>query len=195
MLSLRLPLLVEHQDQRVLLVIALLRSTPHHQENCTDKWCRTIMPVMQFRTFKQGAPAVNTSSMALFGQGFKPGGGTWADSSDVRIKNIVGPYPHGLAELLEMLPQMFTYKGNDQMVKPDGTPGDVIHPDTVTQHIGLIAQECEPYMPELVTQTTAYVDGVLVNDVRQLDATGVIYALVNAVAELHARLAVLEAAR
>ena len=126
------------------------------------------------------------------GGGFQPGGGLWRDSSDARIKTIVGPYPHGLAELLEMLPKMFTYKGNDNMVASDGSIGEPIHPDTTKQYIGLIAQDCEPYMPELVTQTTAYIDGVLQTDVRQLDATGVIYALVNAVAELDARLKALE---
>jgi hypothetical protein len=97
-----------------------------------------------------------------------------------------------LAELLEMLPQMFTYKGNDQYIGENGDPGDVIHVDTLTQHIGLIAQDCEPYMPELVTTTTAYIDGVLQTDVREINATGIIYALVNAVAELDARLKALE---
>ena len=78
------------------------------------------------------------------------------------------------------------------MVASDGSMGEPIHTDTTKQYIGLIAQDCEPYMPELVTQTSAYIDGVLQTDVRQLDATGVIYALVNAVATLDARLKALE---
>lgn len=137
-----------------------------------------------------GGPPI--SNFVITGAGFQPGGGLWRDSSDARIKNVVGPYPHGLAELLEMLPQMFTYKGNDQYIGENGDPGDVIHVDTLTQHIGLIAQDCEPYMPELVTTTTAYIDGVLQTDVREINATGIIYALVNAVAELDARLKALE---
>lgn len=123
---------------------------------------------------------------------FKPGGGVWSSGSDSRIKNVTGPYPRGLAELLEMLPKTFTYKGNDNYVNADGSIGQSIHTDTTTQHIGLIAQDCEPYMPELVSTKTAFIDGVLQNDVRNVDATGVIYALVNAVAELDARLKVLE---
>lgn len=135
------------------------------------------------------APMIIDSNGALTvtGNAFKPGGGVWAASSDVRIKNIIGPYPHGLYELLEMLPKMFTYKGNDYSVGPTGTPDQKLHPDTTTQYIGLIAQDCEPYMPELVTQTTAFIDGVLQTDVRQVNATGVIYALVNAIATLDAR--------
>ena len=127
------------------------------------------------------------------GGGFQPGGGLWNNSaSDVRVKNVVGPYPRGLAELLEMLPKLYTFKGNDNYVAPDGGIGQPIHTDTTKQYIGLIAQDCEPYMPELVTTTSAYIDGVLQTDVRQLNATGVIYALVNAVAELDARLKALE---
>jgi hypothetical protein len=90
-----------------------------------------------------------------------------------------------------MLPKMFTYKGNDYSVAADGGIGEQIHPDTTKQYIGLVAQDCEGYMPELVTQTSAYIDGVRVDDVRQLDATGIIYALVNAVAELNTKIAAL----
>jgi len=130
----------------------------------------------------------------------KAGAGQWVDRSDARIKNIIGPYPAGLAQMLEMTPQMFTYKGNDNYVAEDGSVGPVVHPDTTTQFIGLVAQECEPYMPELVKQTTGYIDGVLQTDIRVVDPTAVMYALVNSVIELNtmitaltARVAALEA--
>ena len=140
-------------------------------------------------------PAVwqSNGNYIISGAGFQPGGGLWgASGSDLRLKTVVGPYPHGLAELLEMLPKLYTYKGNANAVNADGSMGAPLFPDTNKQYIGLIAQDCEPYMPELVTTTTMYVDGVLQTDVRQLDATGVIYALVNAVATLDARLKALE---
>jgi len=137
----------------------------------------------------QLAPAMqiqNVGNMRILGSlAAKAGGGAWIDTSDARIKNIVGDYPAGLAELLEMLPKMFTYKGNDNLVNEDGSMGAPAHPDTTKQFYGLIAQDCEPYMPELVTQTTCYIDGVLETDVRVVDTTAVTMALVNAVAELN----------
>jgi len=123
----------------------------------------------------------------IFGNAAKAVAGPWIALSDERIKNVIGPYPAGLTELLEMLPKMYTYKGNDNAVEADGSMGQVLHPDTTTVYVGLIAQECEPYMPELVTQTSAYIDGVLQNDVRVYDPNAVTYALVNAVAELAAK--------
>jgi len=124
----------------------------------------------------------------------KVGGGVWSDVSDERIKTVIGPYSAGLAEILEMEPKVFTYKGNDYAIGEGGEKGQAMHPDTTTNYIGFVAQECETYMPELVTQYSCYIDDTLETDVRRVDATALLYACVNAIRTLEARIAVLEAA-
>jgi Chaperone of endosialidase len=135
------------------------------------------------------------------GGGFKPSGGPWADSSDARIKSVVGDYEHGLAEVLQLTPKRYTYKGNDT-VEPT-TASKFPYEDSPhysvaiagTEYIGLIAQEIETVMPEMVTLASGYIDGKnKIHDIRRLDTGALIYALVNAVKELNARVQALEGA-
>lgn len=148
------------------------------------------------------------------GFGYQPGGGAWRDSSDVRIKNIVGDYKHGLDEILKLQPRRFTYKGNDTRKEPSGISdveaalgrsaeskpvglpyGNSPHHEaavTGKEFIGLIAQEAEVAMPEMITKTDGYINGVKVQDLREMDSTALIFALVNAVKTLTARVVELE---
>jgi hypothetical protein len=57
---------------------------------------------------------------------------------------------------------------------------------------GLIAQEVMDAMPEMVTIRAAYIDGQAVTDLHDLDTSSLIYALINAVKELSARIEALE---
>lgn len=154
------------------------------------------------------------------GNGWKTGGGVWADNSDARIKNVLGDYDSGLDEILALQPKRFTYKGNDtpeaphdplsEMTGPDGkvmreAPPEMTVPYLNSLHyqaavdakayIGLIAQETEGVMPELVEQREGYIDGEPVSDLRSIDATPLVYALINAVKQLNARIEALEGAR
>jgi hypothetical protein len=145
--------------------------------------------------------------------GYKPGGGSWADSSDVRIKNVVGDYAGGLDEILALHPKRFTFKGNDTPDAPShgpqmpGAEKDTSTPvvpyknsahytaaTSAREYIGLIAQEADPVMPEMISNHTGYIDGVQ-TEVLDLDTTPLVYALINAVKTLAARIEVLEAAR
>lgn len=131
----------------------------------------------------------------------KPGGGSWADSSDERVKTVVGDYTHGLAEVKQLAPIRFTFKGNDTFDPPEA--GDTV-PYQHSPHqgvaqsgrefIGLIAQPTEQHLPELVTLAEGYINGTKVNDLRVLDPNALIYALVNSVKELAARVEQLESA-
>jgi hypothetical protein len=151
--------------------------------------------------------------------GYKPGGGTWADSSDARIKNVEGDFTTGLDAVAALRPVTFTFKGNDT---PDAPAHFTTSFDTETKDAptvpypnsphrqaavdgkrfhGLIAQDVESVFPEMVTQRAGYIDGVAVNDIRDLDTGPLIFALVNSVKELkthidtlNTRLATLEAA-
>lgn len=157
------------------------------------------------------------------GAALKAGGGVWADTSDIRIKNVLGNYTSGLAEVIALRPVIYTFKGNDT----DGPPNDVPigkeaeaerepekfkigraalsapYPNSPhyrvavdeNHFIGLVAQEAEGPMPELVTIRSGYIDGIKVEDQRDLQTGPLILALVNAVKELAAKVEALEAAR
>jgi hypothetical protein len=163
---------------------------------------------------------------------YKPGGGPWADSSDARIKNVLGDYGSGLDAINALRPVRYTFKGNDthdvphgkpvgyhdptQLPLPEPKPEDAVksiddierepatvpyfnsaHYDAATkgqEFIGLVAQEAEGAMPEIITKAHGYIDGVEVQDLRNIDTGPLVFALINAVKELSAKVAALEAA-
>jgi hypothetical protein len=150
----------------------------------------------------------------------KPGGGPWGDNSDVRIKSVLGDYTSGLDEILALHPKRYSYKGNDtraddppKNVPLIGSDGLAIGDDTRavtlpygnsphysaaldgTEFVGLIAQDAEPVMPEIVSRHAGMIDGQPVNDIRSIDPNALVYALINAVKILAARVEELEATR
>ena len=44
---------------------------------------------------------------------YKPGGGVWGDSSDLRIKNVWNDYLDGLDQIKQLRPVRYSFKGND----------------------------------------------------------------------------------
>ena len=142
-----------------------------------------------------------TDGAFLCAQGFKPGGGAWIDTSDSRIKTVAGPYEQGLAEIKQVNPVRYTFKGNATTFDPKNIPenlkgsANATHATVMSREfIGVVAQEVEQPMPELVTQITGWIDGQQVDDLRILDPSALTYALINAVKELSARVEALEAA-
>jgi hypothetical protein len=154
-----------------------------------------------------------TLDMRVFSaNAFKVGGGPWADSSDARIKTVTGDYALGLDQVLQLRPVTYTYLGNDtptadlvvtsvKDVQPHSGPAPYPaspHHKVATdqkQFVGLVAQDVEAIFPGMVTQKEGYIDGQKVTDLRDLDTNELLYALVNSVKELSARLAALEGAR
>jgi len=113
--------------------------------------------------------------------------GTWSALSDARLKREITDYSAGLAEILQLQPKTFYYNG-------------LAIPDDGTQQYGLVAQEVEPVMPELVSDTPwqkfdPETSEPLAEPVsyKTVDPGRAIYALINAVKELTARLEALEA--
>jgi hypothetical protein len=125
----------------------------------------------------------------------KPGGGPWVDvNSDARVKDIHGPYEIGLAEVIALKPTRYEFKGNE--VTGDDPDAPSSHAGVLgIEYVGLIAQEVETVFPGMVRMTKGFIDGEPVDDLRSLDTGPLIYALVNAVKELSARVTELEAAR
>jgi hypothetical protein len=167
---------------------------------------------------------VNNQSTFQFdnaGNAWKPGGGSWSAPSDARIKRVTGDYASGLAAIEALRPVRYKYRGNDtnsppsddadhvpdaERKTPRGTLRNVVAPYGNSPHrsfamdgkefIGLVAQECEAAFPEIVRVRRGYIDGVERDDVRDItDFNPIMFALVNAVKELSARVGVLEAQR
>jgi hypothetical protein len=72
------------------------------------------------------------------GQGYKPGGGSWAAVSDARLKQDVRPFEDGLEEVLRIRPVRYRYTEEAAM-------------GTEREFIGVTAQdmlEVAPYMVE-----------------------------------------------
>jgi hypothetical protein len=120
-------------------------------------------------------------------QAYKPGGGSWAATSDIRIKDVVGEYERGLEAVLQLRPVIYTYKGNDGA-------DHAKEAEAKTPYVGFIAQELETVFPEMVFSTAGAIDGVAVTDLKAVDVSALLYALVNSCKELAARIAVLEGA-
>jgi len=125
----------------------------------------------------------------------QPGGGMWTDSSDARIKNVLGNYDHGLAEILQLNPVRYTFKGNDsQFPTPEPQEeGDTRLPQQTPhgavvgkEFIGIVAQDVEGVLPETITLREAYIDNQKVTDLREFNGSALTYALINAVKELSA---------
>jgi len=119
----------------------------------------------------------------------KAGGGPWTDTSDARIKDRVRDYTAGLDAIRALRPVRYHF-------------GAATGRDVDREHIGLVAQDVEPVMPECVTQQAITLGDVALDDMRMLDTGPITFALVNAVRELaaandelRARLAALEKGR
>jgi len=111
----------------------------------------------------------------------KSGGGDWSSTSDSRVKTIGDNYTTGLAEIIQLQPKHYKYNG-----LADHAPDDDI------ARVGLIAQEVESIIPSLVTDSVAEIDGVEVDDLKELDTSELKFAMINAIKELNERLTAIE---
>jgi hypothetical protein len=102
------------------------------------------------------------------GSAGKPGGGSWSNSSDERLKDITGNYDAGLNEIVALRPVTFYYK--------EGNPRSLPNDD---EYVGFIAQEVQEIFPEAVSEGS---DGYLDFNMHPVNV-----ALVNAVKELKAK--------
>ena len=102
--------------------------------------------------------------------------GTWAAISDAALKTDIADYTQGLASLLQLQPRTFHY---------------TFQPED--EHFGLVAQEVEPFFPEIVGEVEGGADGEG-ETVKTVDPGMLIYACINAIKELKAELDALKAA-
>jgi len=120
---------------------------------------------------------------------YKTGGGSWIAPSDPILKRDVAEYKSGLAEVLALKPIEYKYNGKGGL------------PDDGQSYVGLDARATEPVMPELVGSMMVVLDpsrrqegrSEPDTEIKTIDASPLVYALVNAVKELSAKVAALEA--
>jgi hypothetical protein len=137
------------------------------------------------------------------GVGYQTGGGPWSALSDARIKTVEAEYKQGLDEVLKLRPVVYIYKGNETIESPlEGSTFEAapyprsMHYEAARNSkrlVGLVAQETEITFPEMVSSREGWIDGVKVEDLRDLNTGPLIFALVNAVKTLAARVEALEA--
>jgi len=119
----------------------------------------------------------------------KASGTTWANPSDVRLKDNIQPFAKGLNEILKVDVKTWEYNGKGGTVA--GTKG-----------LGVIADEVMQVLPDTVDTYSAKLnpDDAEEIDIKRFDATEITWLLVNSIKEqqalitdLQTRLAALEA--
>ena len=105
--------------------------------------------------------------------------GAWTVISDraMKVEESIKPYTRGLEAILRLNPVEFRYIAGSPFAEADKPS---------RQLFGLLADEVEPIVPEIVGSTTATVAGKE-QSVDTLEPGNLIYALINAVKELSAR--------
>jgi hypothetical protein len=109
--------------------------------------------------------------------GVKDGGGSWTASSDARIKKNVTDYEKGLADLEQLRPVSFQYNGLFETA------------DNGVTHVGLIAQDVQQTSLADMVGEIERKDGKILT----VDPSQLVFALINAVKALDARVKALEA--
>jgi len=104
--------------------------------------------------------------LSVNGTASKSGGGSWATFSDIRLKNVDGNFEYGLDEILKINPIYYHYK-----------EGNIRHLPTTDQHVGIVAQELQKFIPDAITTTH---DGYLM-----VNNDPVIWAMVNAIKDFY----------
>jgi hypothetical protein len=133
----------------------------------------TQAPTLGFgQTNAQGVPT--TSVMQLGTNGNLSITGVFSQGSDQTNKNTITAYAPGVSIASQLLPKTFIY--NDDT--------------TNTQHLGFIAQDVQPVLPDAVSSTPGFGSGAAAT--LSLDITAIVAVLANAVKQLISRVAALE---
>jgi len=112
------------------------------------------------------------------------GTGSWTTLSDkaVKLLDSIKPYERGLKECLALSPVQYRYAPATPFTS-EHEPGPL--------RLGLMAQDVEPHIPEIVGETIAMVSGKKLT-VKTLNNGDLVFVLLNAVKELNRRIDELE---
>ncbi len=130
-----------------------------------------------FEVFKTSGTAIfyvdESGNLGIVGNAFKPGGGSWAVSSDARLKKDIADYTDGLQTIRKIHPIKFRYNG-------------LANTSSEKEYIGVIAQEMKLVAPYTVDVYKAklHENDEKDTDLLQFDASAMPFMLTNAVKEL-----------
>jgi hypothetical protein len=112
----------------------------------------------------------------------KPGGGSFTATSDARVKNVLGNYTRGLDEISQLNPIKFTYNGKAKTPTED------------QERIGLLAQEVQPIIPEIVSTRLEKLneEDEENTEILMVDPSDLVFALVNACKDLKSQIETLQ---
>jgi hypothetical protein len=128
----------------------------------------TAIFAKQSNTFVGLGTTNPTQKLHVVGNAYKTEGGTsWATSSDLRLKTVLGNYEKGLDEIAALNAVRFEYN--------EGNPRELL---SDVEHVGFVAQEVQEIFPEAVSEAE---DGYLDFNIHAINI-----ALVNAIKELKA---------
>ena len=105
-----------------------------------------------------------TDLLSVNGSASKPGGGSWSNFSDERLKTIKGRFNTGLNALMRLQPIRYEYKPNNALgLKSNG------------EHVGFGAQAVKEIIPEAVSSTD--------NGYLMVNNDPIIWTMLNAIKE------------
>ena len=117
-----------------------------------------------------GNVGIGTSSpgfkLHVNGSAGKPGGGSWSNASDKRLKDVRGSFSRGLEAVVRLNPVVYRYKKDNPLNLP-----------SEREYIGLIAQEVEKVIPEAVEKDKG--------EYLHLNNDPIIWSMLNAIKELN----------
>jgi hypothetical protein len=119
-------------------------------------------------------PIYGSKTLTLAGEAYKPGGGAFAATSDVRVKKDIADFKLGLEAIELLRPIRFRYNGLADTA------------DTGEEYVGVIAQELEKVAPFMVTSVKKklHKEDKQATNVKHVDPSALTYMLVNSVQEL-----------
>jgi hypothetical protein len=112
-----------------------------------------------------GTTSPGSYKLAINGDAAKPGGGTWDNFSDARLKNVGPAYESGLAEVVKLKPFRYRYRSGNKLNLP-----------STREFVGLIAQDVEKVLPDAVSRND---QGYLM-----LNSDPILWAMLNSIKEL-----------
>jgi len=123
----------------------------------------------RMRIHSNGNVGIGTNSpgylLHVNGTAGKPGGGSWSNASDRRLKQDINSYTDGLQQLLAIRP--VTYRYNEKSGH-----------DTEPEYVGVIAQELQQVAPYMVSTFDKDEEEYL-----NVDPSAMIYMAINAIQE------------
>ena len=139
----------------------------------------SINAVSATTSSRNGRVGINDTSpsytLECNGSAGKPGGGSWSNSSDKRLKKNIKSFSKGLDLIEHVRPVSFEYNGKDDL-------------PTDQEYVGVIAQELKKIAPFMVSEYVGN-DG---ETYLSVDPSAFDFVLINAVKELSERINSLE---